>query len=206
MDVETNIGREFLSLIDKHFPPGHILHSVVNRNTVKVSYRCLPNMGSVIARHNSKILRQESTTPTRPPPRCSCQKSKKANCPVPGACDTNGVVYQTTVNSNDGSVESYVGLAKNFKKRYPKHKTSMKVEDPENSTTLSRHFWTKKKEGKDPKVSWKFLETEIPVFNPVSRDKFNIAFKPELATLNKRGEIFAHCRHKQFLLINGPPG
>ena len=214
MDVETNVGRKFLALIDKHFPPGHILHPVINRSTVKVSYRCLPNMGSIIAKHNSKILKKEATVDARTLPRCSCQKSVRESCPVPGACDTNGVVYQTTINSNDDSQESYIGLAKNFKKRYRKHKTSMKEEDPENSTTLSTYFWKKKKEGKEPTVSWKFLETEVPVFNPVFdtcklcvREKFNIAFKPELATLNSRGEMFAHCRHKQFqLLIKRPPG
>ena len=120
------------------------------------------------------------------------------------------MVYQTAVDCNDGSRESYVGLAAKFKKRYYKHKTSMKTEDPENSTTLSTYFWKKKKENKDSKSTWKFLETNIPIFNPVAgtcklctREKFNIVFNPEIATLNARNEIFAHCRHKQALLING---
>ena len=47
------------------------------------------------------------------------------------------VVYQAKVNSNDGSEESYVGLAKNFKRRYPRHVSSIRIEDLENSTTLS---------------------------------------------------------------------
>ena len=57
MNIATNVGKEFLMLIDEHFPPGHPLHSVINRSTVKVSYRCLPNMGASISRHNSKILK-----------------------------------------------------------------------------------------------------------------------------------------------------
>ena len=56
MNVATNVGQEFLKLIDEHFPPGHILRSVMNRTTIKVSYRCLPNMGAQIAKHNAKIL------------------------------------------------------------------------------------------------------------------------------------------------------
>ena len=60
LDVETNVGGEFLKLIDKHFPPNHPLHSICNRSTVKVSYRCMPNFGSVIARHNAKILRKSA--------------------------------------------------------------------------------------------------------------------------------------------------
>jgi hypothetical protein len=45
MNVETNVGKEFLNLLDKHFPKNKPLHKIMNRNTVKVSYRCLPNMG-----------------------------------------------------------------------------------------------------------------------------------------------------------------
>ena len=56
MNVATNIGRDFLLLIDEHFPPGHPLHSVINRSTVKIGYRPVPNMGAQVARHNSNIL------------------------------------------------------------------------------------------------------------------------------------------------------
>ena len=52
MNVATNVAKEFPKLIDLHFPPGHILHSVIIRSTVKVSYRALPNMGAQIAKHN----------------------------------------------------------------------------------------------------------------------------------------------------------
>ena len=48
MNVATHVGNEFLKLIDKHFPPGNILHPVLNRQTVKVGYRCMPNMGAQI--------------------------------------------------------------------------------------------------------------------------------------------------------------
>ena len=36
-NVKTNIARNFLSLVDTHFPAGHKLHKIFNRNTVKVS-------------------------------------------------------------------------------------------------------------------------------------------------------------------------
>ena len=97
MDVETNVGREFLKLVDLHFPPGHILHSTLNRSTVKVSYRCLPNMGAQVARHNAKLLNNHTNSVTSAPPVCNCQPSKRVNCPLPGACNRDGVVYQATV-------------------------------------------------------------------------------------------------------------
>ena len=89
----------------------------------------------------------------------------------------------------------------------------MDIKDPENSSTLSTHFWKELENGNEPKVTWSILEANISDFNPVRkecrlclREKFNIAFKPQLATLNSRNEIFAHCRHKKFKLIGEPPG
>ena len=53
--VSTNVGKRFLNLLDKHFPPNNQLHKIFNRNTVKVSYSCTPNMGSIIKSHNKKL-------------------------------------------------------------------------------------------------------------------------------------------------------
>ena len=58
-NVTTNIGRRFLQLLDLHFHVGHPYHRIFNRNTVKVSYCCMPNMGSIISSHNHKILKSE---------------------------------------------------------------------------------------------------------------------------------------------------
>ena len=54
--VVTNVGREFLQIMDKHFPPGNPLHQIFNRNKVKMSYRCTPNLSRQIRRQNSKVL------------------------------------------------------------------------------------------------------------------------------------------------------
>ena len=212
INVATNVGKEFLKLVDFHFPPGHVLHSVLNRSTVKVSYRCLPNMGAQIAKHNGKLMKKTEDEPSRPPPKCNCQKSKQKDCPLPGSCNQDGVVYQATVNNSVGNKKHYVGLAKKIKNRWRKHKDSMLKKNPENSTTLSTYFWKETEEGRNPKVEWKILESNIPTFSSVTkkcrlclREKFTIAFKPELATLNSRNEIFGHCRHIPACLIEQPP-
>ena len=116
INVQTNVGKEFLLLVDKHFPKGHFLHPILNRNTVKISYRCLPNMGRRIAMHNSKTLKSASNQAPKPKATCNCQISKKADCPVPGACNQDGAIYEAQVKTDDGKVESYVGLAKNLYK------------------------------------------------------------------------------------------
>ena len=209
LNVATNVAREFLKLVDIHFPPGNPLHSTVNRTTVKVSYRALPNMGAKIARHNAKILKNVNNNAPKPKPSCNCRS--KEDCPIPGACNQSGVIYQATVKSNTGTEETYTGLATKFKSRFYKHKASMETENPENSTTLSTYFWKEKNDGRNPKITWKILEKNIPSYNPVTakcqlciREKYRISFNPKEATLNSRNEIFAHCRHIRRKLLKPP--
>ena len=57
-NVKTNIARSFLKLVDTHFPKGNKLHKIFNRNTVKVSYRCMSNVKSIITSHNTCIIKK----------------------------------------------------------------------------------------------------------------------------------------------------
>ena len=123
-----------------------------------------------------------------------------------------GVVYQATVHSEGGAnTQTYVGLTKYFKNRYSRHKSSLLAQTKENSTTLSTHFHKQKSGGHQPTISWKFLKTNIPTFNPVKNacrlcltEKYIISFKPSQSTLNSRSAIFSSCRHKRSKLL-GPP-
>ena len=136
-NVSTNVGAKFLKLIDSCFPPFHPLAKIMNRNTVKIGYRCMPNMGQVINRHNAKIVKlpaQETILP------CNCQQGPQS-CPVDGACQTRGVVYQATVSTDTGKVETYTGLtSRRFKDRYYEHTSDIKHQDNE-GTSLSNHVW-----------------------------------------------------------------
>ena len=86
MDVATNVGQEMFEANIFPFPPGHIIHSVLNRSTVNVSYRYLPNMGEIVAKHNSKLVKKSDRTP----PKCNCHLLQ------------DGVVYQATVTNAKG--------------------------------------------------------------------------------------------------------
>ena len=78
--VNTNIGREFLSLIDKHFPPQHKLHKIFNRNTLKISYSCMNNVKSIIGtKHNAHIIRNSQPQNTETD-NCNCDN--KNACPL----------------------------------------------------------------------------------------------------------------------------
>ena len=116
------------------------------------------------------------------------------------------------MKTNDGKSESYVGLAKNFKKRFSKHKRTLRDRNSEGQTSLSNYYWEKKDQNRNPMVTWKYLEQNVPDFNPVSglcklctREKFQIVLNPRVASLNHRTEMFACCRHRKTYLIGDPP-
>jgi hypothetical protein len=75
--ISTNIGQTFLNTIDDEFPAGHPLHKIFNRNTVKISYSCMPNIKQTIDGHNKTKLSQTATTSEEST--CSCRK--KEECP-----------------------------------------------------------------------------------------------------------------------------
>ena len=81
--VKTNIGKEFLRLLAKHFPLHHRLHKICNKFNVKVSYSCMLNMATIISRHN-KIVLSNKTTANSTTPRCNCRN--KVSCPLEGQC------------------------------------------------------------------------------------------------------------------------
>ena len=54
--VSTNVAKQFLNVIDQHFPKSNKLHAIFNRNTVKTSYSCTQNMSSMIESHNKKVI------------------------------------------------------------------------------------------------------------------------------------------------------
>ena len=46
--IRSNIGRDFLNLISKHFPNHSPLAKIFNRNNIKVTYSCTSNMSQII--------------------------------------------------------------------------------------------------------------------------------------------------------------
>ena len=119
-NVTTNIARKFLYLVDKCFPIGHPLRKICNRNTLKVSYSCMPNVQRIIQTSNVIKLNVQKTTEVtgvnEMPKNCNCRV--KSNCPLQENCLARNIVYQATVQS-EGNTETYVGLtATTFKSRY----------------------------------------------------------------------------------------
>ena len=206
-NVKSNIGRQFLCLIDQSFPVGHKLRKIFNWNTLKLSYSCMPNVTQIIPGHNKTILRKAAQTPQDQATKtCNCRK--KDECPLKGTCLSEGVIYQATVTSLNNRSETYVGLtATNFKARWINHQTSFNNEISKNSTELSKYIWALKSKNERYTIGWKILEKAKPYTNLTGKcqlctaEKHFIITKPELATLNKRNELVSACRHRRKFIL-----
>ena len=194
--VKSNIGRDFLNLIDQCFPPGHPLRKLINRNTIKVSYSCTPSMEKIISSRNKKLL----STPQAEERMCSCPRNNP--CPLDGKCLAKNVIYEAEVTQEDQTKNHYTGLCSTtFKARFGIHKQSFKNENL-NQTSLSKFIWELKRQNVRYDVTWKILDRGQP-FSPISgkctlciKEKFHILFRPTSADLNSRDEAFSNCRHK----------
>ena len=93
-NVKTNIGKQFLALLDKNFPLGHPLRQIMNRNTVKISYKCLTNMKQKIAAHNARVQKTEEDQQINPG--CNCTGAM-GPCPLDGICLVDSVIYRAEV-------------------------------------------------------------------------------------------------------------
>ena len=200
-NVETNVGGKFLRIIDELVPVE--LKQIMNRNTIKISYRCMPNVKNHIDRHNAKLLNQDTNNNEDQRDSCNCQISKKQDCPLPGRCTSKDVVYKSTVERlDDNSEETYTGLATSFKKRHYSHDSNFKHPEQRTATKLSGHIWNLKDMNIPYNITWDII-TRAPSFNPTTKvcrlcltEIYCIMWCPEGATLNKRDELFNYCKHR----------
>ena len=201
-NVCTNVGRKFFALLDKHFPKHHRLHRIINRNTVKMSYSCMQNVGNVIQSSNKSVLenQNDSVLDTRT---CNCRN--KPSCPLNGKCLTPSVIYEATLNTSNESHE-YIGLTEGpFKDRYNNHNQAFKHSKYRNSTELSKKVWDMKDSNKSYNISWRILQ-QARAYKGGGRtcdlcvsEKLHILKNPD--SLNKRSELVSKCRHARKYLL-----
>ena len=94
-NIKTNIARNFLQLIDKHFPPNNKLYKLFNRYTICISYSCNENMKSFINRHDNRT-KSTNTNDT-----CHC------NCRQPDQCPIQGNSLKTNINLQGQSYNNW---------------------------------------------------------------------------------------------------
>ena len=121
-----NIGRIFLDLVEKHFKRSNILGKLFNKNTLKISYSCMPNLQAKISAHNKSIMSGTSNIEKG----CNCQTNRV--CPLEGECVVSDCVYMATVmnkNEQQDDGHKYVGLCTGlFKLRLANHEQSFRCQ------------------------------------------------------------------------------
>ena len=198
-NVTTKVGKIFLSLINKHFPEQHKFHKIFNKNNVKVSYSCMPNIKSIINMHNKKIVNPPQQTNER-----TCNCIKKPQCPLQEKCLTNNVLYRANISPENqiNNNKVYFGVTKTaFKKRYANHVKSFRHEQYQNDTELSVESWKMKNNGTNAAIKFEIKSRHQPYNVNTKRcslclnEKLEIALYKGTNLLNKRTEIINKCRH-----------
>ena len=204
--VKTNIGKEFYNILLHSFPPHHKLHKIFNKNTVKLSYSCMPNFKTILDNANQKKMTNQEQNKTPDVKKCNCRD--KISCPLQNKCLEKNVIYQATVTTKERE-ETYVGMTENaFKTRYGNHKQSFNNPKYKNQTELSKYIWYLKDTNKDFNITWKVLHSAAPYSNCTKRcnlcvsEKWIILCKPKLATLNSRISLVDSCPHKAKFLAS----
>ena len=119
------------------------------------------NMKSVISSHKKCVL-SNFNSPTQQPDTCNCRKTP--DCPLEVKCLQSNVIYQATVTTAT-TIETYVGLATNFKERYGNHQSSFRRSNRRNETELSKYIWTLQDSMKTFQIKWKVLKKCKPYSN-----------------------------------------
>ena len=113
-NVKTNVGKLFLTLLKKHFSRNHKHHKLFNKNNVKISYGCMPNMKSVIQNHNANLLSKHTT----PVAACSCSCRQKPECLLNNKFLSESLAYKEAVSQTLSRIKKYYygTCGKTFKK------------------------------------------------------------------------------------------
>ena len=200
LNVKTQVGKIMLNLIDKHFPKKSKLHKIFNRNTVKVSYSCMPNMKAIINQHNNKILNDD---PSHDEINCNCRN--KSECPIKDKCQSETIIYKATVDSQRGKA-IYIGSCEStFKKRYYNHKKSFNNTQYKHETSLSTYIWDLKDNEINYNLNWEIVQKCKPykcatrICQLCLSEKLQIMLHscdPNIQLLNSKSEIMNKCRHR----------
>ena len=197
--VSTNVAKEFLKLVDKHFGNNDKFKKIFNRQNLKVSYSCMRSMKSVVTSHNRKILTEQTSQEER---KCNC--AADATCPMDGYCLAKNVIYSGKVTSslqNYGTKE-YTGISEpEWKKRFGNHNRDFRDRKYETSTTLSKEIWKIKDAGGTFSINWSIVG-HAPAFTPAA-GKCNLCLAEALhinenanTLINTRSELVKKCRHR----------
>ena len=198
-NVKTNVGTLFSNLLQKHFPRHYKYNKLFNKNNVKISYSCMPNMKSVIQNHNTNLLSNHTTTIAARS--WSCRQ--KLECPLNNKCLAETLVYKATVSQTSSEINKYYygNCEKTFKERYNNHTATLRNKSKQKSTKLPKHLWKLKGNTIQHQISRNIASRAR--LHSVSTRKCDLCLTEKLAIakadssflFNTCEEFISKCRH-----------
>ena len=172
-----------------------IINSIKCSTAAILSYSCMPNMKSVIQKHNSKILEDPKPTNNKT---CNCRQ--KSGCPLNQNCLSECWLHNTVVNTS--VTKDYYGTCeKSFKERYNNHTSSFRNKSRQKSTELSNYIWELKVNDENYTTDWLIAMKAHPYICGTRKcelclcEKLLIARANSASLFNKRDELVSKCRH-----------
>ena len=206
--VATKLGRLFRDLVDKHFNQDHKYKKILNKNSIKMSYSCLPNMKAIINSHNKSILNKTNQATNTRRPSCNCRN--KDNCPLSGKCLVENIIYKAEVSlpNKPSQDKVYIGSTCNsFKKRFYGHQSSFKNNKNKTSTQLSTYIWSLKDKKIPFQIKWSIVNTSrqttpsLKFCTICNLERIAIAKAKKQSLLNRRNELVTKCPHRRSLFF-----
>ena len=202
-NVRMNIGEAFFKLLQKHFPLTHPMYTIINKNKIKISHSCFPNMGFIISSHNKHVLNSNNTE-------CGCNCNNRDESPLENECLTPIIVYRADVtNKRIDEHKYYYGISDTpFKEGYENDKTSFRHRSHQIASDLSKYYWKLVNNGAVPTIKFSIAKrvkgnTFINNCNLCLSEKaFIIRNLDDVNMLNKRSEFISKCRHINKRLLN----
>ena len=229
IDRGTSVGRKFFTIIDTCIPKTHPLHKIINRNTIKMSYRTMPNFGKIVKGLNKKVTdkfikkRQkesdknlnESKKPRGRPKYATkkdCNCARTHPCPLDNKCNRSEVVYKAVINSSNEEINNsfYIGGALEFKKRYSNHLQTFRNKEVEQECSLKDFVWDLKERQIEFTVQWEILK-QSRSYRPgdkacslcVDEKLYVLENSKNNKLINKDILNMEKCRHKnKYLVLN----
>ena len=116
----------------------------------------MSNMSSFIKQHNNIL----SLSPNSE--ECSCNCRNKDNCPLAGSCLKTYIVYRANVIKQNKTHIYYGASDGEFKYQYNNYTNSLRNQDYENKTELSKHIRQTKCNGIEFSLKWSIAAYATP--------------------------------------------
>ena len=92
-NVKTN-GKTFMRLVYKHFPCHRKYYKLFNKTNIKLSCSCMSSMNNVIRKHNSKIMKDPTSSTIK-----TCNCLRRTSFPMDSKCLSECLIYKASVNT-----------------------------------------------------------------------------------------------------------